>query len=588
MKYLINVDCPDDVKEIPLEELPVLAEEVRQTLLGYMCTKGGHFGPNFGIIEATIALHYVFNSPTDKFIFDVSHQCYTHKLLTGRKDAYLNPNGIISVTGYSEPKESVHDFFTMGHTSTSISMACGMAKARDLMEKKENIIAIIGDGSLSGGEAYEGLECAAKLNSNFIVLLNDNEMSIANTNGGLYTHLRELRESQGKSSNNIFKAFGYEYVYLEEGNDVIKLVKLFQKVKDITHPIVIHIHTQKGKGYEFAENNKENWHWHPAFHIESGENVRVMTGENYDDLVGDYLLRKMSDDPSVIAIAAAVPLTIGFNERRRKLAGKQFLDVDIAEEHALSMAAGIAKNGGKPIVATFSTFFQRAYDQISHDICINNCPVTILIRNGSIWAGNDVTHIGWFDMALFSNIPNLVFLCPTNCEEYFAMLDWSIEQSQYPVAIRIPRNGVQHYKGSVETDYSHINKSLVTRDGNEIAVVAVGDFYQIGENLVDEIKNQLGICATLINPRFVSGIDAEMYKALMNNHRIVVTLEDGILDGGYGQKVASFYGSTDVKVLNYGLKKEFLDGYVPADVLCNYGITNDNIIKEIKLSLNIN
>lgn len=576
------IDNTEVLKSLSLQELETLAEEIHKVLIHKMSMNGGHLGPNLGIVEATIALHYVFNSPTDKFIFDVSHQSYTHKILTGRKEAYLDPEHFDDVTGYSEPKESIHDFFTMGHTSTSISMACGMAKARDLTGKSENIIAIIGDGSLSGGEAYEGLGCAAKLNSNFIIILNDNEMSISNTNGGLYTHLKELRDSKGTSENNMFKALGYEYKYLEDGHDIKSLIDIFQSIKNIDHPVVVHIHTQKGKGYKFAETDKEVWHWHPPFHIETGENIRQMTGENYDDLVADYLLKKMKSDPSVIAIAAAVPLTIGFNKERRELAGKQFIDVDICEQHLISMAAGIAKNGGKPVVATFSTFFQRAYDQISQDICINKCPVTILIRNGSIWAGNDVTHLGWFDIALLSNIPNLVFLSPTNCEEYFAMLDWSIEQSDYPVAIRIPRNGVHHISDPVDTDYSVINKSLMTQKGERIAVIAVGDFYQMGEKLVNSIKSTLGITASLINPRYVSGLDQDLLKSLQQNHEIVITLEDGILDGGYGQKVASFFGDSNIKVLNYGLKKEFLDGYNPTEVLREYGITDDNIINDIR------
>ena len=585
MNYLDTINGPSDLKNITVSELFYLADDVRSALLYKISEAGGHFGPNFGMVEATIALHYIFNSPIDKFIFDVSHQCYTHKILTGRKDAFLKREHFNEVTGYTEPKESEHDFFIIGHTSTSISLANGMAKARDLVGGKENVVAIIGDGAMSGGQAYEGLVCAAKLGSNFIVLLNDNEMSISGVNGGLYPHLRELRESKGTASNNIFKALGFDYMYVDNGNDIPSLIEAFQKVKDIDHPIVVHIKTVKGKGYEIAEKNKEDWHWFPPFFAETGKKRHPMNEENYDNLVADYLLEKMKADPTVIAMVAAVPATIGFNKEYREKAGKQFIDVDIAEAHLLSMAAGVVKNGGKPIVATFSTFFQRAYDQIAQDICINKCPVTILIRNGSIWAGNDVTHLGWFDMALFSNIPNLVFLCPTNCEEYFAMLDWSIEQNEHPVVVRVPRNGVHHTDKPVEEDYSDLNKFLVTRKGKKVAVIALGDFYQIGEKLVSTIKDEFGFNATLINPRYASGLDTDLLKTLEKDHDVVITLEDSILDGGFGQKLASFYGISNLKVLNYGLRKEFLDGYNANDVLEEYGISIPSIINSLRVNI---
>lgn len=580
--YLENINSPADLKRLNLQELNTLASEIRGALMNRNSKFGGHFGPNFGIVEATIALHYVFNSPIDKFIFDVSHQSYPHKILTGRKDAYLDDSKFADVTGYTEPKESEHDMFTIGHTSTSISMACGMAKARDLLGRKENIVAVIGDGSLSGGEAYEGLSCGAKLGSNLIVLLNDNCQSISDVNGGLYIHLKELRETNGLASNNMFKAMGYDYFYVEEGNSIPELLKVFESVKDSEKPVVVHIHTQKGKGYHIAEEKREEWHWFPPFYEETGEKRRPMSGENYDNLVADYLLEKMKSDPAVMTMVAAVPATVGFDKKYREAAGKQFIDVDICEQHLLSMAAGVAKNGGKPVVATFSTFYQRAYDQIAQDICINQQPVTILIRNGSIWAGNDVTHLGWFDMSLFSNIPNLVFLCPTNCEEYFAMLDWSIDQSKYPVAIRVPRNGVHHTDKPVDKDYSCINKNLVCRYGEKIAIVAIGDFFQMGESLAASVTEHFGFVPTLINPRYVSGLDCELLEQLKDKHSIVITLEDSILDGGYGQKIASYYGASNMKVLNYGLKKEFLDGYNANEVLKEYGITIDSIISSIK------
>ena len=582
---LDRINGPQDVKTLNRAELKELAGDIRAVLLEKLSNHGGHFGPNFGIVEATIALHYVFDSPTDKFVFDVSHQSYPHKILTGRKEAYINPEHFKDVTGYTEPKESIHDLFTIGHTSTSISMACGLARARDLVGRKENVIAIIGDGSLSGGAAYEGVSCGSKLGSNLIVLLNDNNMSISDVNGGLYGHLQELRDSKGTCANNMFKALGFEYIYEENGNDVDAMINVLERVKDIDHPAVVHIHTQKGKGYLPAETNREDWHWFPPFIKETGEKRRPMTGENYDNLVADYLLEKMKKDPSVIAMCAAVPATIGFDKAHREAAGKQFIDVDISEQHLLSMAAGVARNGGKPVVATFSTFYQRAYDQIAQDICINKMPVTILIRNGSIWAGNDVTHLGWFDLSLFSNIPNLVFLCPTNCEEYFAMLDWSIEQKEHPVVIRIPRGKVIHTQNEVEKDYSDLNKFLVTQRGERVAIIAMGDFYPIGEEVAAAIKDNLVFVPTLINPRYASGLDVALLNELKKDHSIVITIEDSILDGGFGQKIASFYGDSQVKIKNFGLAKEFLDGYDAAVVMRNYGLTKDSIINDISLLL---
>lgn len=584
--YLENVNSPADVKALAVSDLDTLAKEIRSALLYKISENGGHFGPNFGLVEATIALHYVFDSPKDKFVFDVSHQSYVHKILTGRKDAFLDKDKFNTVTGYTEPKESEHDMFTIGHTSTSISMACGLAKARDLKGGKENIVAIIGDGSMTGGEAFEGLNYAKQLNSNLIIILNDNDQSISDTYGGLKYHLQELRKSKGESANNMFKALGFEYLYVDGGNDIPSLIEAFCAVKDVNHPVVVHIKTLKGKGYELAETNKEDWHWFPPFYAETGEKRRKMTEENYDDMVGEYLLKKMKEDPTVCAILAAVPATLGFNKERREKAGKQFIDVDICEQHALSLAAGIAKNGGKPVVGTFSTFYQRAYDQIAQDICINKMPVTILIRNGSIWAGNDVTHTGWLDMAVFANIPNMVYLCPTNSEEYFAMLDWSIEQQEHPVCIRIPRNGVHHVSTPVETDYSILNKNLVTQKGEKVAIFAVGDFYQMGEELAAAIKDQLGFTPTLINPRYVAGLDEDLLNNLISDHTLVITLEDSILDGGYGQKIASYYGASKMKVLNYGLKKEYLDGYKANEILKDYGINTESLLKMIKRALN--
>lgn len=579
--YLEKINQPSDIRSLRYEELDQLAAEMRKALLHKLSKNGGHFGPNFGMVEATIALHYVFNSPVDKFVFDVSHQSYCHKMLTGRKEAFLSEDHFHDVSGYTNPEESEHDFFNVGHTSTSVSLACGLAKARDLKGDKENIIAVIGDGSLSGGEALEGIDFASELESNFIIIVNDNDMSIAENHGGLYKNLKELRESNGTAACNLFKAMGLDYVYLEEGNDIPKLIDTFEKVKDIDHPIVVHIHTQKGKGYKPAEEHKEDWHWCMPFDTETGKSTVSFDGEDYGQLTCDYLMGKMKKDPKVVAIVAAVPTNIGFTEDKRKEAGKQFVDVGIAEEHAIAMASGIAKNGGKPVFATHSSFMQRTYDQLSQDLCINENPATILVNTASIYGMNDVTHLGIYDIPLISNIPNMVYLAPTNKQEYFAMLDWSIEQDQYPVAIRIPCNGVISITEDVDTDYSDLNKYQIKISGSNIAILALGDFFDIGEKLAKAVLEKTGVMPTLINPRYITGLDEELLENLKKDHTIVITLEDGILDGGFGEKIARFYGPSDVKVYNYGIKKEFLDRYAIEDVLKDNHLTVPQILEDV-------
>lgn len=578
---LDKINSPHDLKGLSLQQLETLADEIRNVLIHKMSISGGHFGPNLGVVEATIALHYVFNSPVDKIIFDVSHQSYVHKILTGRKDAYMNEDEKWSVTGFTSPKESEHDFFSIGHTSTSISLACGLARARDLKGDKENIIAFIGDGSLSGGLAFEGLNVGGEMNTNLIVVVNDNNMAIADPHGATTLHLAKLRESKGKVGDNYFRSLGFDYHYVEEGNNIKPLIEAFTKVKDTNRPVVVHICTQKGKGYSFAEEYPEGWHYHAPFDLETGQKKGGGFGENYGFTVRDFLLKKMEKDPSICVITPAVPMSCGFNAEIRQKLGKQFIDVGIAEEHAVTMAAGIAKNGGKPIVVSLSTFYQRAYDQILHDMCINKCAATLLVRNGSIWGDTDETHLGFFDIAMMSNIPNLVYLAPTNCEEYLAMLDWSIEQNEYPVAIRIPCNQLVHTDELVDKDYSNINKSVVTIEGEKVALFALGDFYQMGEEFTQAIKDEFGFQPTLVNPRYITGVDKDLLERLKENHQLVITLEDGIVEGGYGQKIASYYGASDMKVLNYGLKKDFVNGIKASEILNRNGIVKESIIEEI-------
>lgn len=578
--YIEKINRPTDVKNLNSEQLHILADEMRQALLQKLSKHGGHFGPNLGMVEATIALHYVFNSPTDKIVYDVSHQSYPHKMLTGRKDAFLYEDKYDDVSGYSNPDESDHDFFTIGHTSTSVSLACGLAKGRDLKGDSENIIAVIGDGSLSGGEALEGLDFASELNSNLIIVVNDNDMSIAENHGGLYKNLKQLRDTDGKSECNLFKSMGLDYVFVKDGNDIDSLIDAFKQVKDSTYPVVVHICTQKGKGYEIAEKNKEAWHYCGPFDLETGKSDMPQGGEDYSSMTADILLKKMKEDKTIVGITSATPTVFGFTEDKRKEAGSQFVDVGIAEETAVALASGIAKNGGKPVYGVYSTFIQRTYDQLSQDLCINNSAATILVYWASVYGMNDVTHLGIYDIPMMANIPNLVYLAPTTKEEYLAMLDWSIEQNDHPVAIRVPISVVSDGK-KVTKDFSKLNEYEVTQNGSKIAIVALGSFYSEGAKTAEIIENKTGVKPTLINPIYITGTDDKLLEQLKENHDIVITVEDGVLDGGFGEKIARFYGNSDVKVLNYGLKKEFLDRYNPEEIVKANRLTPEQIAEDV-------
>ena len=579
--YIENINGPEDVKKLSVDQMHVLAQEMRDALLKRASIHGGHFGPNFGMVEATIALHYVFDSPKDKMVFDVSHQTYPHKMLTGRKDAYLYEEKYDDVSGYSNPSESEHDHFIIGHTSTSVSLACGLAKARDLNGKDGNVIAVIGDGSLSGGEALEGLDYAAELGGNLIIVVNDNDMSIAENHGGLYQNLKLLRETKGQAECNLFKAMGLDYVYVDEGNDVKTLIDAFTSVKDSKKAVVVHIKTLKGKGYALAEENKENWHWCMPFHIENGEPLMTMEGEDYSDVTAEYLLAKMKEDRSLVAITAATPAVMGFGKDKREEAGKQFVDVGIAEETAVAFASGIARNGGKPVYGVYSSFVQRTYDQLSQDLCINNSPATLIIYAASVYGMNDVTHLGIFDIPMISNIPNLVYLAPTTKEEYLAMLDWSIAQTEHPVAIRVPGGELVSDGVTVTKDFSQLNTYEVTQKGSKIAVIGLGTFYSLAKDVAAKLKAEKDIDATVINPYYITGMDEALLEELKKEHDVVITLEDGILDGGFGEKIARFYGNSDVKVYNYGLKKEFLDRYDVNEVLKENHLTAEQIVEDI-------
>ena len=583
--YIENINSPADVKKLNIMQLNVLAEEMRHALLTRASKHGGHFGPNFGMVEAIIAMHYVFDSPKDKIVFDVSHQCYPHKMLTGRKDAYLYEEHYDDVSGYTNPHESEHDFFTVGHTSTSVSLACGLAKARDLNGEDGNVIAVIGDGSLSGGEALEGLDFASELNSNMIIVANDNDMSIAENHGGLYANLKLLRETNGQAECNLFKAMNLDYIYVDKGNDIASLIEAFEKVKDTKKAIVVHINTLKGKGYAPAEQNKEQWHWHMPFDIAIGESLFKGGEPDFADASLEYLLKKMDEDKSVVAITAGTPTVMGFTADMRAKAGKQFVDVGIAEETAVALASGIAANGGKPVFGVYSSFIQRTYDQITQDVCINGNAVTFAVFAGSVYGMNDVTHLGLQDIPMLNSIPGLIYLAPVTKEDYIAMLDWSLSQNDYPVAIKVPGGRMISTGTPVTKDFSKLDTYEVTKKGSRVAILGLGTFYENAVKAADILKASHGIDATVINPYYISGIDADTLNELKKDHTVVATLEDGYLEGGFGAKIAAYYGSSDMKVLNFGIKKEFIDRYDIAEVLKDNHLTPEQIAENIAATL---
>lgn len=580
--FLEKMNSPKDLKQVALSDLPQVADEVRQAVLNRVSIHGGHVGPNLGFTEATVALHYVFDAPTDKIVFDVSHQSYPHKILTGRAKGFIDAQSMDAISGYSSPAENPeYDNFEIGHTSTSISLASGLMKARDVMGGHENIVAVIGDGSLSGGEAFEGLDTVSELGTNLIIVVNDNEMSIAENHGGLYRDLRQLRETQGQSPLNFFKSFGLDYLYVEQGNDVLQLVQAFRRVKDIGHPVVVHIHTEKGHGFQPAVENKERWHWSMPFHIEDGSLRDQSRGGEYMPLMlGKWLREEIKRDPKLVCISSAVPAAIGFGPEERKAAGQQYIDVGIAEEEAVALASGMAKRGAHPVYSTYATFLQRTYDQISQDLAVNGNPAVINVIGSSIYGMSDFTHICFFDIPMLSHIPNLIYLAPTTYEELIAMEAWAIRQEKRSVAIRVPEWGVLHTDQEVDKDYDEINKFKLDHLGSRVAIIAVGDFYQKGLK-VKQLLAARGIDATLINPRYLSGVDEQMLQSLESGHQVVATLEDGSLDGGFGERVARYYGPTAMRVINFGVRKALYDRYDVQQLMKDNHLLDEQIADDI-------
>lgn len=582
---LEHISSPQDVKALDAAELPRLCDEVRHTLLTSASHIGGHLAPNLGVVELTVALHRVFGSPRDKIVFDVSHQSYAHKMLTGRAEAYLDPAHYGEVSGFLNPSESEHDLFSIGHTSTSVSLACGLAKARDLAGEHYDVVAVIGDGSLSGGLAFEGLDSAAVLGSGIIIVVNDNDQSIAENHGGIYGALAELRATQGAAESNLFRAMGFDYAYVENGNDVQELVRALEHLRGVDHPVVLHIHTKKGAGFEPAEREPELWHHVGAFDLATGEKRELIGGDvprgGYADITAAHLLERMEQDPRVVAVTAGMPYVLGFTPERREQAGAQFVDVGIAEEHAVTFITALAASGAKPVFGVYGAFLQRAYDELWHDLCLNSAPATIVDIGSSVFGANAETHLNFFDLAMLGGLPNLRVLAPTCLEEYLAMLDWSLDQQDVPVVIRMPIGSPASRPELAPADHATFDTPSyqVVREGSDVALLALGGFFSLGEQVADALA-QHDVQATLVNPRFATELDGDFLRTLPERHRVVITLEDGVLEGGWGEKVARHLAPTSVRTRCYGIPRNFYDRFDPRELLASCGITVEGIAND--------
>lgn len=632
---LSSIHTPADVHALSAQQLRDLCLEIRATLLDYGKQHGGHIGSNLGVVELTVALHRVFDSPRDRFIFDVSHQSYVHKMLTGRAEAYLDQSRFDEVTGFTNPLESEHDSFVLGHTGTSISLACGLAKTRDMQRGAAgestigNVIAIIGDGSLSSAIAFEGLNNAAEQGGNLIIIVNDNEMSIAEDFGGMYGQLAKLRASDGTAELNLFKAFGLDYRYVEQGNDVDTLVEVLNEVKGIDHPIVVHIHTTKGLGFDDGEEfdkgsdgcNQTNPQPHAgkceANHWQDPEaslGKPLDARKYYGEMAMASLERRFSNEPGLVVISPATPGSNGITRDFRERAGAHYVDTGITEEHAAAFAAGIAKAGGRPVLATSATFFQRTFDQLQQELALNHVPATLLIFGAGI-SGADNTHSGTFDMTMFANVPDVTCLAPASGEQMLDMLAWATGPSDHGVvAIRMPGEQILSLERAADMAFDPLQRAeehdpavnivgecpfsryQIVQPGKDVAILGLGNTMplaaEVTSTLAEDDETHAAITATLVDALQYSTMDAELLTMLADGHRLVVTLEDGQLEGGWGEKVTAFYANSNnakashVRVLNFGASKEFTDR-VPLDELNErYGLTAATIVSRIHGILN--
>ncbi|WP_455237437.1 1-deoxy-D-xylulose-5-phosphate synthase [Veillonella sp.] len=578
---LTNIQIPSDLRDCSIAELEVIAQHIRNLIIHRTSHIGGHIGSSLGATDIIVALHHVFGTDNAQFVFDISHQSYAHKILTGRHQGFIDENQFHTVSGYSNPDESTHDPFHLGHSSTSLSLACGLMIGRDLQHGTHPIIAMIGDGALSGGEAYEALNHLATMSSQCLIIINDNDQSIAENHGGLYKHLQQLRETNGESSNNIFKALGFSYRYVDDGNSLEPLIHALKNCKDETTPTVLHIHTTKGYGYDKAISNPEGFHNPSGFDIDTGETKKRYTN-SYESIVAKQLIETLDQNKAACIVTAATPGGFCLTKDIREKLGAQYIDVGIAEEHATTLLAGIAHNGGTPILPIYSTFLQRAYDQIINDLCINNSNALILVYRASIYGNKDMTHLGFNDITMLGNMPNLMYLAPTTVEELESSIRYGLEHHNHPIAIRIPVGTPINDTAQSNTIDKPVTSYDITQSGNTIAIIGVGNFYHKAVELSYAIREATHMSPTIVKPLCISSLDTHTLNELTKDHHIVITLEDGELEGGYGQKIASYYGKTSMKVLNYGISKQFYDRYKPEDVLQQNHLDFEHILDDIR------
>lgn len=570
-EILKNINSYEDFKRLDISKLPFLCKEINKVIINKCSETGGHLASNLGVNELIVALDYVFNLNEDKLIFDVSHQTYTHKIITGRKEKFLDTKTYGNSASFSNYKESKYDLFTLGHTSSSISLGYGMAKARDLKKEKYNIISLIGDGSLSGGEAFEGLNNASTLKSNFIIVINDNDMSIADDVGYLYKNLYDLKLNKGESKHNIFKDFGYEYKYIEEGNDVLKLVEEFNKIKDINKPIVVHVHTLKGNGYNYAIENKEQWHYRAPFNIIDGKLKKEM-GNTYEIINHNYFSNLLDKRKDVILVTAGTPKNFGFSKNDRDKYKDNFVDVGIAEQSAISLSLGISKNGIKPIVNISSNFLQRGFDQIAHEISLNSPDITFLVGYGGYQKAS-CTHQNVLDILMISNIPNINYYAPCYKEEYLYLLDYSLKNGGTNF-IRIP-NGLALSKNIKIND---VNKYDYLINEDSVALIGIGKTKEKAFILHDLLKEK-NINSSVINVLNISNVDIDFINNLTKKHQLIFVIEDGMKEGGFGEKLISF--AKNITVFNYGLNKKYYDFVDENDAYKDSGMDNESILNDI-------
>ena len=578
---LTNIQIPSDLRDCSIAELEVIAQHIRNLIIHRTSHIGGHIGSSLGATDIIVALHHVFGTDNAQFVFDISHQSYAHKILTGRHQGFIDENQFHTVSGYSNPDESTHDPFHLGHASTSLSLTAGLMIGRDLQHKTQPIVTMIGDGALSGGEAYEALNHLATMSSQCLIIINDNEQSIAENHGGLYSHLQQLRDTHGESPNNLFKALGFSYRYVDDGNSLESLIHALKNCKDETTPTVLHIHTTKGHGYDKAIANPEGFHNPSGFDIDTGETKKRYTN-SYESIVAKQLIETLDQNKAACIVTAATPGGFCLTKDIREKLGAQYIDVGIAEEHATTLLAGIAHNGGTPILPIYSTFLQRAYDQIINDLCINNSNALILVYRASIYGNKDMTHLGFNDITMLGNMPNLMYLAPTTVEELESSIRYGLEHHNHPIAIRIPVGVPINDTAQSDTIDKPVTSYAVTQSGNTIAIIGIGNFYHKAVELSHAIRETTHISPTIIKPLCISSLDTDTLNELTKDHHIVITLEDGELEGGYGQKIASYYGKTSMKVLNYGISKQFYDRYKPEDVLQQNHLDFEHILDDIR------